>query len=321
MTRREEEASAWFARMRGPDAAEHRGAFEAWRRDPANAAAYADAEEDWLEVGGLPPEDRVIAGPAEHRQRWSPVRWAVAATLFLALALGAGWYLRPGSDGRQIAERAPTDRAATATATDRKVELADGSVAILMHGARITAEMGGERRQITLLGGRARFIVAHDAARPFVVRAGGSETIALGTVFEVDIRGAQPLVHLISGSVEVRAERSRRAVRLAPGESAEIDGADTRRVAAEMSKSGITILQAERLALGEIVERANRLGGPPIRLADPELASRRVSGRFDISNSDALARKLAAALDLELIDDRDGPILRAKNGKDKKSGE
>lgn len=319
MTRREEEASAWFARMRGPDAAAHRGAFEDWRRDPANAAAYADAEEDWLAVGGLPPEDRVIAGPAKDSQGWSPVRWAVAATLFLALALGAGWYLRPDSGVQQIAERAPADR--SAMATDRKLELADGSIAILMHGARITADMDGDRREITLLGGRARFIVAHDAARPFIVRAGGSETIALGTVFEVDIRGAQPLVQLISGAVEVRAGQSKRAVRLAPGESAEIDGTDTRRVAAEMSNAGITILQAERLVLGEVVERANRLGGAPIRLADPDLASRRVSGRFDISNSEALARKLAAALDLDIVGGPDGPILRAKSQKDKKTGE
>lgn len=319
MTRREEEASAWFARMRGPDAAAHRGAFEAWRRDPANAAAYADAEEDWLAVGGLPPEDRVIAGPAKDSQRWSSARWAIAATLFLALALGAGWYLRPDSGGRQIAERARADRAAMAT--DRKLELADGSIAILMHGARISADMDGDRREITLLGGRARFIVAHDAARPFIVRAGGSETIALGTVFEVDVRGAQPLVQLISGSVEVRAGQSKRAVRLGPGESAEIDGTDTRRVAAEMSNAGITILQAERLVLGEVVERANRLGGSPIRLADSDLASRRVSGRFDISNSEALARKLAAALDIDMIGGPDGPILRAKNEKDKKPGE
>lgn len=317
MTRREEEASAWFARMRRPDAAEHRSAFEAWRRDPANAAAYTDAEEDWLAVGGLPPEDRMIVGPAKDRQGWSPVRWAVAATLFLALALGAGLFLRPDSDGRQIAERASADRAAT----DSKVELADGSVAILMHGARITADMEDERREITLLGGRARFVVAHDAARPFIVRAAGSETIALGTVFEVDIRGAQPLVHLISGVVEVRAERSARAVRLAAGESAEIDGADTRRVAAEMSKSGVTILQVERLVLGEVIDRANRLGGAQIRLADPDLASRRVSGRFDISNTHALARKLAAALDLDIVGDPDGPILRTKNKKDKKAGE
>lgn len=319
MTRREEEAAAWFARMRGPDAAEHRSAFEAWRRDPANAAAYSDAEEDWLAVGGLPPEDRVIGGPAKDRQGWSPTRWAVAATLFLALALGAAWHLRLDSGERQIAERAPADRAATAT--EKKLELADGSIAILMHGARITADMDGERREITLFGGRARFIVAHDATRPFIVHAGGSETIALGTVFEVDVRGAQPLVHLISGSVEVRAERSKRALRLAPGESAEIDGADARRVAAEMSNAAITILQAEGLVLGEVVDRANRLGGTPIRLADPELASRRVSGRFDISNSEALARKLATALDLDIVAGPDGSILRAKNAKDKKTGE
>lgn len=49
--------------------------------------------------------------------------------------------------------------------------------------------------------------VAHDASRPFRVQAGGSLTTALGTVFEVDLTGPAPIIHLVEGSVEVGATR------------------------------------------------------------------------------------------------------------------
>ena len=154
--------------------------------------------------------------------------------------------------------------------------------------------------------------------RPFVVLANGSRTTALGTVFEVDLRGSHPLVNLLSGSVEVSSERGKKTVRLVPGESAEVEGQDARRVAAQVTEAGTTVLQAERLPLGEVIERANRVGGAPIRLANPELRARRVSGRFDISDSESLARKLAAALDLDLASEASEHILSAKN---KKAGE
>ena len=320
MTRRDEEASAWFARMRGPDAERHRPAFEAWRADPANAAAYADAEEDWVAVGGLPPKDRIAGGPAATDTRRAPARWAAAAALFLTLACGAAWDLRPAPAAGETA--AGSDPAASAAAgpaaPNRELRLADGSLVVLTGGARIEPHIDGQRREILLLGGRARFIVAHDADRPFVVKAGASETIALGTVFEVDFRQRHPLVHLVSGSVEVRAGHGKRGVRLTPGESAEVGDAEAWRVAAEVSVSGTTILQAERLALGGVIERANRLGGPPIRLAEPALAARRVSGRFDITDRASLARKLAAALDLDIAFGAGGPVLSAK---EKKAGE
>jgi transmembrane sensor len=312
---REQKASDWFARMRGPDADRHRAAFEAWRGDPANAAAYADAEGDWLAMNGLAPEHRVVRGPATSAPRPSFAGWAVAASLLLTVAAGAAWYLRADPSVIQVAERPVTS---VPVAADRTVRLADGSEVVLMGGARLEERFKADTREVVLIGGRARFIVAHDAGRPFVVFARGSRTTALGTVFEVDLRGSHPLVNLLSGSVEVSGERGKKTVRLVPGESAEVEGQDARRVAAQVTAAGTTILQAERLPLGEVIERANRVGGAPIRLANPELRARRVSGRFDISDSESLARKLAAALDLHLASEAGGHVLSAK---DKKAGE
>src|SRR3546814_18176066 len=75
-----------------------------------------------------------------------------------------------------------------------------------------------------LVGGRARFSVAHESARPFRVEAAGSETTALGTIFEIDLTGRRPVVHLVEGSVEVRATANPQApLSLSPGQRAAIE--------------------------------------------------------------------------------------------------
>jgi transmembrane sensor len=300
VSHREQEAAAWFARMRGPDADRHRAAFESWRGDPDNAAAYAIAEEDWLMVGGVAPAPVGAHRPATLGRRPVPKQWAMAAALFLALTLGLGWYLQVRPEGSRRAE--------TIT-TPGQTRLADGSEVVLTDGATIAVDFTGAARHVTLTGGHARFSVAHDAGRPFTVFAGGSETTALGTIFEVDLRQPRPRIRLIEGSVEVRGSGKGRALRLGPGESAEVEGADARRIPTMASPVTTTMLDADNLPLGAVIERANRSNSIPIELADPALAARRLSGRFDTADRGALARKLAAALDLTLVSGADAHHL------------
>lgn len=303
VTRAEEEAAAWFARMRGPDAATHRAAFDAWRGDPDNAAAYRQAEDDWLMVGGVAPAHIGAHSPKPSRERRPTPQWAMAAMLFLALALGLGWYLQANPEKPQIAETI------SAPGTTR---LADGTEVVLSDGATIAAAFDGKARTVTLTGGQARFVVAHDATRPFTVLAAGSATTALGTIFEVDLRAARPRIHLIEGSVDVRGTGGARTLRLAPGESAEVDGAEPRRVAGTASTNASRRVHAENLPLGAVIAQANRTNKVPIKLADPALAARRLTGSFELADSAALARKLAAALDLDLIADPDAFVLKTK---------
>src|SRR3546814_15697675 len=86
-----------------------------------------------------------------------------------------------------------------------------------MDGARVEARFTSGERRVRLVGGRARFSVAHESARPFRVEAAGSETTALGTIFEIDLTGRRPAVHLVEGPVEVRATANPQApLRLSP---------------------------------------------------------------------------------------------------------
>lgn len=302
MSRRDREASAWFARMRGPEAAKHSEAFAAWRADPANAAAYADAEADWLMAAGVSRAHVAAHGETRTVARSVPMRWALATVAAAAIALGFGSYLKP-SEKLQLAEQMMRQGA---------TELPDRSTMALADGARAEIRYTPHERRILLFGGRARFAVAHDPARPFVVEAKGSETIALGTEFEVDLSSGPVLVRLIKGAVEVRATGTTSKVRLVPGERAAVANRAVRIVPTSETSPSASLVDADRLALASVVERANRINKTPIRLADPAFGKLQLSGRFDLSDSARLARKLAVALDLEVEPMDEVIILTAK---------
>ena len=311
MSDRDTEAAHWFAAMRAPGAETDRDAFEAWHADPANAEAYARAKDDWLLVGGVAPEHLAVHRPKTASPTSSPARWALAAALVLTISLAFAWTLLGNRDRDPI----------MANVASGEMRLEDGTRVELTDGARVETRFSKAERRVLLTGGRARFTVAHDAARPFRVVAAGSETIALGTIFEVDLTGRRPVIRLIEGSVEVRATvRPGPALRLLPGQSAAVendaptlvDPAEKRTPAAMSSPVGsaaaASLLDADELPLGAVVDQANRVSAARIELADSKMARRLVSGRFDVADARSLARKLAVALDLT-VEERSGNFV------------
>lgn len=301
---RETEAGHWYARMHGPDADSSRAAFNAWKRDPANAEAYAAYEDDWTLTGSIAPAPRARSRSEREAARFAPggSRWALATAAAIVIALIFAW---------TFDRRADTPQIASGPMLPGQLRLADGTAVQLMDGAWAEPRYSESERRLILHGGRARFDVAHDAKRPFIVVAGNSETRALGTIFEVDSRAATPRVTLIRGAVEVRLAGTVEAIRLAPGESAEVLAAGPRRLPEMISPVPATLIDADKLPLGAVIDRANRANAVPIRLADPALASLELTGRFDLADSPALARKLAAALDLGVETQPHAIILKA----------
>lgn len=316
MSDRDTEAARWFARMRTPGADADRTEFDVWHADPENAEAFADAKEDWLITGGVAEEHL-----AAHRQvplKATPpsrAHWALAAALVLAISLAFAWVLLGnGSTDPIVADNSTGE-----------VALEDGTRVALMDGARVEAKFAPGERRVLLVGGRARFTVAHDSARPFRVEAAGSETTALGTIFEIDLTGRRPVVHLVEGSVEVRAAANPQApLRLRPGQRAAVERDTPVLIEAKPAGETITmhnpvgdaegsnLLLAEGLPLGAVIDRANRVSSARIELADPAIGGQLVSGRFDVSNAQSLARQLAAALDLDLKEQAGHYVLMPK---------
>src|SRR5262249_10710967 len=90
----------------------------------------------------------------------------------------------------------------------RSVLLKDGTRVTLNTGSRIEVRLKPGRRKVRLVQGEALFEVAHDAAAPFKVEAGGAELTDVGTQFNLDMRADRIDVRVTEGRVAVGARGS-----------------------------------------------------------------------------------------------------------------
>ena len=217
------EAGFWDARLRAPDCTDtDRARFATWRdQDPLHCAeferlqalaAMARQEITRADVRAL----RDAALRAGSHRRWNTLL-ATAATLTV-LTFGAGiglerpqWFpvtsIRhlmasvqwwgPGEDGEQYM---------TQVGQRSTVTLRDGSTVELNAKTLITVAFTPTQRSIELVGGQALFHVAKNAQRPFVVRAGDREILAIGTAFDVRRDDSSVRVTLVEGRVAVSRE-------------------------------------------------------------------------------------------------------------------
>lgn len=153
-------------------------------------------------------------------RRLRPVM-AVAATL--VLALGAYWALRLAHpDGRRIGTKPDEIVVSTVSGEIKKMLLPDGTTLQLNANStiRYAKAFNGAKRQVTLEKGEAFFQVATDPAHPFVVEAGGLQTLVLGTCFDVRsyARDSGTVVALVSGKVQVSTPYNNQSLTLTPHE-------------------------------------------------------------------------------------------------------
>ena len=192
-----EEASLWFARMRGPDAGRYRPQFEAWLAlGAAHLGAYNRAGEvfalgKFLSASAEVRSDDARSTPARGR-RGLLVAAAAVAAVALAVWFGDTRLPNQGSDP-VTAARAPEGGApgsqilSTKANEQRTFALADGSSLRLAPASSVAVLFDTAHRDLRLTRGSARFDVAHEG-RPFVVHAGDvtdagpSEGLDRGTV-------------------------------------------------------------------------------------------------------------------------------------------
>ncbi len=85
----------------------------------------------------------------------------------------------------------------------RELTLPDGSTVTVGARSAISAQFSDSTRSIRLDSGEAYFTVAHEDARPFVVRAGEGSITAVGTEFNVQQIAGRVVVTVVEGSVQV----------------------------------------------------------------------------------------------------------------------
>lgn len=293
------EAAQWFARMRGPDAAATRDAFEAWlAQGAAHRAAYNRAGEIFA-MGKLLAEQAPISAP-----RYVGGRVLALAAIALSLVAMASWMLkRPAAPLDQPSKSASeTETIATRPSETRTVRLVDGSTLTLGGASSVALRFDPAGRRLRLLQGRAQFDVAHEP-RSFTVLAGRGSITARGTVFEVVLTPEHRVeVHLVEGAVDVALPRRPREAavvrRLQNGEriSFEAGTAATPPSAAVPAPAATVAHDYQGITVAALITQANRGARRPIRITDPVLGASRLSGRFRIDDTALLARRIATVL-------------------------
>lgn len=312
---RREQATQWFARLKTVPVS--KGTLEdffEWRRDPANAEAFAEVEALWGEAARISARPAMLrlVGEAMARGHRPRFRWPLVS----GLAFGAFLLVAVIADRWWMAEPAPSLDAATAVGEQRTFALSDGSQVRLNTDTRLDARLGASERRITLDRGEALFDVAHDGARPFLVSAGDVTVRATGTRFDIRHDSAGTLVQLFEGGVDI-AVSGQPAAHLRPGQAWRSEGGaaqaiqriDARRALA-WTKGRVVF---EATPLGDAVAEINRYTGQKVVLAAGGPANAPISGSFTTGDPDGFVKAVSAMLSLEVEHDPGGGFtLRAK---------
>ncbi len=290
-----EDALHWLVVLREDDSPQTQAAFQAWLASgPEQQAAWRRAQHVWAHADSLVPAMTQTAKVVPLRRvplrRW--MSYAAAACLLLALT------------GYVVASAGLLADHRTGTAELRSLSLKDGSEVQLGSATAISVEMTDRgARIVTLHKGEAHFSVAPDATRPFIVRAAGGETRALGTAFDVKIVADGAVVTVTEHAVAVRAPdgltgNAVEGQQIRYGEAGLSD-------AKAVDVAGAMAWRRNRLVfydapLGEVVADLERHRMGRILITDARLKTLPVTAVFDSAQTDAAIETIARTLPVKL---------------------
>jgi transmembrane sensor len=317
----EDQAARWTARVaHGEMTAARIAELEAWlASDRRHRGAYLRAQAILLHL-----EEAVIAGPrlgevgndnppvpagwteASQASRWP--RYAIGGGAIAACAAGLLAFGLPALRPAAPQASAPT-----------RVALADGSIVTLGAGGRIRDTIGASRREITLERGEATFRVAHDPARPFIVRSGRVFAQATGTVYSVRRLGDDGgTVRVSEGSVLVWADGARAsAVLLHAGGSLSLDpegseaGASKTAPQSPPSPGQPAEFSFDDVPVATAAARFNRVNSIKIVIRDKAIGATPIVGLFKADDPERFAQAAAALTGARVVR-REGAIVIEK---------
>lgn len=284
-----DEALAWDDRLKRDRSPATRAAFEAWlAADHAHRAEYAQfGKLDALLAESGARSSRPEVAP--RRSLWPALATAAAAAVVLAVAiLGSPFESRPGG---------PSLASPAAAQLTRPLRLDDGSLVVLGERASIEPHFAAGQRTVVLKGGPARFLVASNP-RPLEIVTGPSRIRAQAGIVDIDGSPAAGAVTVIAGSATVSARGATDHI-VSAGQRIDLTA---RTVGPAPPPIQLRVIDADGLAVADLIALANSASGGPTVAATAEVGRRRVTGRFDVSDRQQLARRLAAALGLRVVE-------------------
>ncbi len=301
-------AASWLSlRDRGMSESEMTTFMRWLEQDPHHAEVFAELDAAWREIGRLavirpendaqPDRDLLAPRPRLHRRSGG-----VIATLAAAAALVVGLFIANQPHGA-----GPT--AETAVGAFQKIDLPDGSVVQLNTDSALDVKFSGHERLVRLIRGEAHFDVAKDASRPFRVAVGDVSIRAIGTAFNIRLRGADVEVLVTEGRIGVESTPVKtrepavasaalqvsagklavvRQSQLAAAEVIAVDAPHVQRALAWQERR----IEFDAMPLADVVEEFNRYNRCKLVITEPALARKVFTGTFRADGDQAFVRIL-----------------------------
>lgn len=239
------------------------------------------------------------------RRRWL---WqgAIAASVAAVAVAGAWQSFGPSSELHFE----------TASGEHRTIALQDGSY-VVMNGDTELRLSSLESRHVTMVRGEALFDVVHDENRPFIVDAGDTKLVDLGTVFNVVNQDGHFDVAVAEGVVEYQANQEN--IRLVAGEALVRKGKTALADRRSVPKSAIGTwrsgyLQYDGDVLSAVAGDLSRNIGRPVKVSS-NIAQRRLYGTIMLDDSSEVVMGRAAALaGVDYARDGSGWLITSQDG-------
>jgi transmembrane sensor len=206
------EAAEWLAKLDRGLRDEEGPALREWLEDTGNRNVLMESAQRW-ESDATALLTELFPGsaePAPGKPRKSLLALSLPALAALSIVVFGTFMLMGMMPWTYFGAPSPAPRDSTVKTyltgigERRDVTLADGSTVTLNTGTRMAVMYSQRAREVTLMHGEASFDVAHEAERPFNVRAGRREFLAVGTRFNVRVLTPEDVeVTVTEGQVKV----------------------------------------------------------------------------------------------------------------------
>lgn len=300
---------------------EHQAAFSAWvAADPSREARYLTAVREMLKAGdaatALGMRSR-RAQPGTTKRRFRP-SLALAASLALLLVAGGVWWRSQDSTPSLITQSEARTPIETRVGEVRTERLADGSSVMLDTDTLLLVTMTATQRRVEVKRGRARFTVAQDARRPFVVHGAGTDATTKSGSFDMTVRAGlrlNPVDTVVDLSfARALAEGQARTLQLRPGQLLTIksgQGAQISVISAPRSEQQwVTGVKSfDNVPISDVIAEANSYSETKIELATPALGRREIFADIDIRDIERVAQAISAFLAVDIDRSQPGKLI------------
>lgn len=302
------------------EARDSRISLDQWRAaSPDNAHAAETAERIWNSTAATDLQGTLVMPQGAQQQQRARRRQIVGTLGFAGLAAllagGTRWYWQQ-----------PLATLALSTTRGQQLtrDLADGTQVQLGADTALQITLWRHKRLVHMSHGEARFTVAHDTDRPFVVQTPMGRVQVLGTVFSVSLRPSGLHIAVEQGRVGVWSSTDAQAdISTAPqqvlgagewlllgGDAHITQGTTAPQTMADWTRGWLVF---DNTPLPDAIARWNAYLRTPLRMNDgAQLANLHVSGSYRIADPQAFVNSLPQMLPVRTSIQHDGTVQIAK---------